>query len=370
MGSYHPGVPGPENADERLNLVVLFGGQSAEHDVSRVTAAHVLRAIDPARYRVTAVGITRDGDWQLAAGAMAELASGADTALTDGLAVEGAATSAAPVLSATQAEGRTVVLPLLHGPLGEDGTVQGLLELADVPYVGSGVLGSALAMDKAMAKQVLAHHGIEQARWLGLAEHEIGPHTAETVAARLGLPLFIKPCNMGSSVGVTKARTVDEVAEGIRVALAYDDRVLVEEAVAGREIEVAVLGNEVPRASVPGEIVPGHEFYDYEDKYLDDGARLLVPAPLGEHERTEVRRLAVQVFSALRCEGMARIDFFYEEGGRGFLCNEANTIPGFTPISMYPKLWQASGLSYPELIDELVRLALERHARRRRNTKR
>jgi D-alanine-D-alanine ligase len=160
------------------------------------------------------------------------------------------------------------------------------------------------------------------------------------------------------------------VADGIRVALTYDDRVVVEEAVDGREIEVAVLGNEVPRASVAGEIVPGHEFYDYEDKYLDDGARLLVPAPLDEHEQTEVRRLAVQVFSALRCEGMARIDFFYEEQGRGFLCNEANTIPGFTPISMYPKLWQASGLTYPQLIDELVRLALERHARRRRNTKR
>jgi D-alanine-D-alanine ligase len=274
------------------------------------------------------------------------------------------------VLSASQAEGRTVVLPLLHGPLGEDGTVQGMLELADVPYVGSGVLGSALAMDKAMAKQVLAHHGIEQARWLGLSEHEIGPSTADTVAARLGLPLFVKPCNMGSSVGVTKAHSVDEVADGISVALTYDDRVVVEEAVAGREIEVAVLGNEVPRASVPGEIVPGHEFYDYEDKYLDDGARLLVPAPLDEREQTEVRRMALQVFSALRCEGMARIDFFYEQNGRGYLCNEANTIPGFTPISMYPKLWQASGLSYPELIDELVGLALERHARRRRNTKR
>jgi D-alanine-D-alanine ligase len=175
---------------------------------------------------------------------------------------------------------------------------------------------------------------------------------------------------MGSSVGVTKAHTVEEVGDGIRVALTYDDRVVVEEAVAGREIEVAVLGNEVPRASVPGEIVPGHEFYDYDDKYLDGGARLLVPAPLDEREQTDVRRMALQVFSALRCEGMARIDFFYEQDGRGFLCNEANTIPGFTPISMYPKLWQASGLSYAELIDELVRLALERHARRRRNTKR
>ena len=356
-------------ADPRINLVVIFGGQSAEHDVSCVTAAHVLRAADPSRYRISAVGITRDGDWQLAEGATAALAAGPE-ALPARLEVAGPSTSASPVLAEAAAGGTTVVLPLLHGPMGEDGTVQGMLELAGVPYVGSGVLGSALSMDKAMAKQVLAQCGVPQARYHALREHEIRPGTPAALADELGLPAFVKPANMGSSVGVTKAKSVEDLAAAIRVALTYDEWIVVEEAVAGREIEVAVLGNEVPRASVPGEIVPGHEFYDYEDKYLDDGARLLVPAPLGEHERTEVRRLAVQVFSALRCEGMARIDFFYEEGGRGFLCNEANTIPGFTPISMYPKLWQASGLSYPELIDELVRLALERHARRRRNTKR
>ena len=260
------------------------------------------------------------------------------------------------------------MLPLLHGPLGEDGTVQGLLELADVPYVGSGVLGSALAMDKAMAKQVLAHHGIVQARWLALHEHEVSPQSAGVAADQLGLPVFVKPSNMGSSVGVTKAKTVAEVERAIHVALTYDEWVVLEEAVAGREIEVAVLGNERPRASVPGEIVPGHEFYDYEDKYVDGGARLLVPAPLDDDESATVRQLALEVFRALRCEGMARVDFFYEEGRRGFLCNEANTIPGFTPISMYPKLWQASGVPYAALIDELVQLALERHRRRRRNT--
>jgi D-alanine-D-alanine ligase len=268
------------------------------------------------------------------------------------------------------ASGPTVVLPLLHGPLGEDGTVQGMLELADVPYVGSGVLGSALAMDKAMAKQVLAQRGIAQSRWLSFTEHEVGAGTADEVIGALGLPVFVKPANMGSSVGVTKAKSREALTQAIDLALSYDERVVVEEAIVGREIEVAVLGNEHPRASVPGEIVPGHEFYDYDDKYVDDGARLLVPAPLHEGDKATVQALALDVFRALRCDGMARIDFLFEEGGRGFLCNEANTIPGFTPISMYPKLWQASGLSYAGLIDELVRLAVERHGRRRRNTKR
>jgi D-alanine-D-alanine ligase len=262
------------------------------------------------------------------------------------------------------------VLPLLHGPLGEDGTVQGMLELADVPYVGAGVLSSALCMDKAMAKQVLAYHGIAQPAWLSFREHEIVPTTATHVADRLGLPVFVKPANLGSSVGISKAKTVAEVDRALRVALEYDEWVVVEEAVRGREIEVAVLGNEAPRASVPGEIVPGHEFYDYADKYLDDGAQLLVPAPLPEETAAEVRALAVTVFRAVRAEGMARVDFFYEEGGRGFLCNEVNTIPGFTPISMYPKLWEATGVPYSALIDELVRLALERHSHRRHNTSR
>jgi D-alanine-D-alanine ligase len=354
-------------ADPRINLVVLYGGRSAEHDVSRVTAAHVLRAADPARYAITAVGISREGQWQLAESAMAALARGPD-ALPGELEIEGPLTSPA-VLDATPSDGPTVVLPLLHGPLGEDGTIQGLLELADTPYVGSGVLGSAVTMDKAMAKQVLAHHGIAQARWLSFHEHELAPSTVGSVTEELGLPVFVKPANMGSSVGITKAKSSSELIVAIELALTYDDRVVIEEAVVAREIEVAVLGNLEPRASVPGEIVPGREFYDYEDKYVTDGARLLVPAPLPDGEAAAARTLAVDVFKALRCEGMARVDFLYEEHGRGFLCNEANTIPGFTPISMYPKLWAATGLSYGDLIDELVRLAIERHGRQRRNTK-
>jgi D-alanine--D-alanine ligase len=355
--------------DPRINLIVLFGGRSAEHDVSRVTAAHVLRAADPAKYAITAVGIDREGQWQLAEGAMAALAAGRDS-LPSELQVEGPPTAAAPVLASARTDGPTVVLPLLHGPMGEDGTVQGLLELADAPYVGTGVLGSALAMDKAMAKQVLAQQGIAQTHWLAFHEHELSISTPGVVADQLGLPVFVKPSNMGSSVGITKAKSVAELERAIRLALDYDEWVVVEEAVSGREIEVAVLGNTEPRASLPGEIVPGREFYDYEDKYLEDSAQLLVPAPLTSEATATVRVLAVEVFRALRCEGMARVDFFYEEGGRGFLCNETNTIPGFTPISMYPKLWQASGLAYEALLDELVLLALERHGRRRHNTKR
>jgi D-alanine-D-alanine ligase len=262
----------------------------------------------------------------------------------------------------------TVVVPLLHGPMGEDGTVQGLLELANVPYVGSGVLGSALAMDKAMAKQVLAVNGIAQARHRAFRAHQITPGLPATLAEELGLPLFVKPANMGSSVGVSKAKTVEDVRDAIEIALTYDEWVVVEEAIVGREIEVAVLGNLEPRASVPGEIVPGAEFYDYADKYVDDGSQALVPAPLTREQSDEVRALALRVFTTLRCEGLARVDFFFEEAGRGFLCNEVNTMPGFTPISMYPKLWIASGLSYSDLIDELVHLAVERHARQRRNT--
>jgi len=351
--------------DPRTHLVVLFGGRSAEHDVSCTSATHVLRAVDPARYRITPVGIGRDGTWALASGAAKALAEGPDE-LPDHLDTAGEQITPSDVL--VEADSPTVVLPILHGPMGEDGTIQGLLELADVAYVGAGVLGSALGMDKAMAKQVLAANGIAQARHVALREDDLTPSTPQRLADQLGLPLFVKPANMGSSIGVSKAKTVEAVRDAIAVALTYDQWVLVEEAVVGREIEVAVLGGRPPRASVPGEIVPGAEFYDYADKYVDDGSQALIPAPLSAAESDEVRILAAHVFEVLRADGLARVDFFYEEGGRGWLCNEINTMPGFTPISMYPKLWQATGLSYPALIDELVQLALDRHARRRRRT--
>jgi D-alanine-D-alanine ligase len=352
---------------ERTHLVVLFGGRSAEHEISCVTATHVLGAIDPERYRVTPIGISTDGEWALADGAQQALAAGPG-ALPARLDPSGPSIAPELALAGADAE-QTVVLPLLHGPLGEDGTVQGLLELADVAYVGSGVLSSALAMDKAMAKQVLAVNGIPQAHYRAIADHQRTPGLPAELVDELGLPCFVKPANMGSSIGVSKAQTVEDMREAIEHALTYDEWVVVEEAVVGREIEVAVLGGLAPEASPPGEIVPSAEFYDYDDKYVTDGAQLLVPAPLSTEQADEVRRLALDVFQALRCDGLARVDFFLEEDGRGFLCNEANTMPGFTPISMFPKLWQAAGVSYAELIDRLISLALERHTRRRRNVK-
>lgn len=348
---------------ERIRLVVLFGGRSAEHEVSCTTAVNVLQALDPARYDVVPVGVTHDGGWVLAEEAAKLLASGGPAALPPALTAEG------PVLEplATVAEEpatRTVVLPLLHGPFGEDGTVQGLLELAGVPYVGSGVLGSAAAMDKITAKRLTAEAGIPQARWFGLRHGDAADaDLAGRVDRELGWPAFVKPSNLGSSVGVSKAHDAAELAAGVELALSYDERVVVEEAIAGREIECGVLGDP-PEASLPGEIRASREFYDYEDKYLIDGAELLVPGPLSVDEQATVQRLAVAAFVAVEAEAMARVDFFYEESGRGFLLNEVNTIPGFTPISMYPKMWEASGVPYAELIDRLVQLAVDRHDRR------
>jgi D-alanine-D-alanine ligase len=358
-------------SNDRIHLVVLFGGQSAEHDVSCTTAAHVLAAADPARYRITPIGISTDGEWALALEAADALGRG-PAALPSRLDPRGERLSPSVILGdAVDAPERTVVLPLLHGPMGEDGTVQGLLELANVAFVGSGVLGSAVAMDKAMAKQVLAAAGIAQARHRAFAEHQLTPGLPGELANELGLPCFVKPANMGSSVGVSKAKSVEELRDAIDYALTYDEWVVVEEAISGREIEIAVIGNEDPFVSVPGEIVPGDEFYSYDDKYVNDTSVGLIPASLTPAQVSDVSARALAAFRALRCDGLARCDFFLEEEGaaRGFLCNEVNTMPGFTPISMFPKMLMASGWTYPEIIDRLVELAIERHARRRRNTK-
>ncbi|HEY6696585.1 MAG TPA: D-alanine--D-alanine ligase family protein [Acidimicrobiales bacterium] len=358
---------------DRIRLVVLFGGQSAEHEVSCTTAAHVLRAVDPDRYDLVPVGITRDGTWVRADDAQAALARGA-TALPappDRLEATGTAVEPLRTVMPSADDLPVVVLPLLHGPHGEDGTVQGLLELAGVPYVGSGVLASALAMDKVKAKEVLGVHRLPQVAWVAMRDTQIDDAADALARAQLTYPVFVKPANLGSSVGVTKVHAPSELDEAVALAATYDEWILIEEGVDAREIEVAVLGNAAPRASVPGEIVSSHEFYDYDDKYVDGTCQLLVPAPLDEAVAGRVRALAIDAYRALRCEGMARVDFFYEADGRGFLVNEVNTIPGFTPVSMYPKLWEASGLSYPDLIDELVRLAVERHDHRSRfSTKR
>ena len=370
-----------------MRLVVLFGGRSAEHDVSCVSARHVLAAADPGKYRIEPVGITRDGAWVRAAEATEALGSGPN-ALPERLQAAGPEVEPLPVLSAGEGAGRqpadehgdiTVVFPILHGPMGEDGTVQGLLELAGVPYVGAGVLASALCMDKTAAATMLAQAGIAHARWrtatlddTEASDEELEPEI-DAIVEDLGLPVFVKPSSMGSSVGISRASTRREVAEGLRLASRYDRTIIVEEEARAREIEVAVLGNDRPEASLPGEIVPGADFYDYADKY-EDGADLLVPAPLDDDEVAACRRLAIDAYRCLRVEGLARVDFLYEDGqdgrgDRGWLVSELNTMPGFTPISMYPKLWAATGLPYPDLIDRLVELAVERHTRRERHTR-
>ena len=359
--------------DRRLRLLLLFGGQSAEHDVSRVSAVAVARALDPARYDVVPVAITREGRWLLAERARAALETGQwpPAFEVDGAPVRlaekrpGVGSSVVRLESGGSPLGAVdVAFPLLHGPYGEDGTVQGLLELAGLPYVGSGVLGSAVGMDKVMMKRAFSACGLPTPRSVALREDGVTKADLDRCEDALGYPCFVKPANLGSSVGVSKAADRAGLEEAVEAALRFDEWILVEEAIGGREIEVAVLGDRPPEASLPGEIVPGADFYTYEDKYLDDSAELRAPTDLEPDRTAEVRRLAVAAFEACRCEAMARVDFFLEDPGRGFLVNEVNTIPGFTPISMYPRLWEVTGVPYAELLDRLVALALERHERR------
>jgi D-alanine-D-alanine ligase len=351
------------DAPPPVRIVLLYGGQSAEHDVSRRSASSVLKAIDTTKYDVVPVAIAQDGRW-LRSDATLALLAGGDDELPEYLDAGGTALAPLSTIAPAHADQQVVVLPILHGPRGEDGTVQGLLELADVAYVGTGVLGSALNMDKATAKTVAQAAGLPVCRWLAARDAELDDAFVAKVGAELGWPVFVKPANMGSSVGVSRA----DDPTGLRAALAeaarYDEWVVVEEAVTARELEVGVIGNEAPRASVVGEIVPTHDFYDYEDKYVDGAAEMVIPADVPAEVAEQMRDLAVRAYRAMRCDGLSRVDFFYEEGGRGLLFNEINTLPGFTKYSMFPLLWEATGLPYADLIDELVRLALARHQHR------
>jgi D-alanine-D-alanine ligase len=367
---------------EKIRVLLLFGGRSAEHDVSRVSAVAVGNALDPDRYDVVPVAITKEGRWLLTGEARELLATGRD-ALPKAFAVEGAHVAELPEPGANELvplgdagvlapTGFDVVVPLLHGPYGEDGTVQGLFELAGVPYVGAGVVGSAVAMDKVMMKRAFAASDLPVARWLAFREGQDVNALVLQVEDELGYPCFVKPSNLGSSVGVSKARGRDELVAAIDLALTFDEWLLVEEAIVGREIEVGILGDDPPLPSVPGEIVPGDDFYSYADKYEADDADLLVPAPLTDDQTAQAQTLAVRAFEACRGEAMARVDFLFEEErsdgapARGLLVNEVNTIPGFTQISMYPRLWEASGVSFGELLDRLIALARARHERRTR----
>jgi D-alanine-D-alanine ligase len=357
----------------RLRVLVLFGGQSGEHDVSLRSAQTVIRALDPDRYEIVPVGISRDGRWLTGGDPMAALTArsplfalgdGAPNGPSDPMPSE--TSSGLPDVVAGHVD---VVFPVLHGPMGEDGTVQGMLELSGIPYVGSGVLGSAVAMDKAIAKTILSQAGIPQVPWLTVLRRdwERDPDAvAAMVAGELGFPCFTKPANMGSSVGIVKVHDASELADAMAKAAAYDRRIVIERGIDGRELEVSVLGNDEPTASVAGEIVPGREFYDYEAKYIDDDSELLIPAPIEPATLAKLQAIAVDAFRALDLAGMARVDFFLERGTDRLYLNEVNTIPGFTSISMYPLLWEASGLPLPELVDRLIALAMERSGERRR----
>lgn len=364
------------SSSSRLRIAVLFGGRSGEHEVSLASAKSVLAVLDSTRYEVYEVGITQNGTWLTGEHVRERLEQGQTEALFPCTIL--ADPARAGLYRLCEQGGKStlekltdldVVFPVLHGTYGEDGTLQGLLELADLAYVGAGVTGSAVGMDKGIFKDVMRAQGIPVVESIVVLRSEI-EHALEDVVRRAeevaAYPLFVKPANLGSSVGITKCRHRADLVEGLMEAARYDRRVLIERGVQAREIEVSVLGNDQPLASLPGEIVPSREFYSYEAKYLDGTSALLIPAPLPADIRETVRDLAVRAYRAIDCAGMARVDFFVEQESNRVYVNEINTIPGFTAISMYPKLWEAEGLSYARLVDRLIELALERKMERDR----
>jgi D-alanine-D-alanine ligase len=356
----------------RLRVGVIFGGRSGEHEISLRSARAVLAHLDPDRYDATPIAIDKGGEWFAGPLALEMLERGKSEGLqpvvlppspgSAGLYRWGPGSSL-EVLTALD-----VVFPVLHGTFGEDGALQGLLELAEIPYVGAGVLASAVAMDKALFKSLMEAHGLPvvESIVLAAADLERDPDRALATAEAAGpYPLFAKPANLGSSVGISKCRSRSDLLEGLLDAARYDRRVVVERGIDAREIEVAVLGNDQPQASVPGEILPSDEFYSYRAKYLDDRSELLIPAPLAADEEQEARRMAVDAFRAIDGAGMARVDFLMEKTSGDLFLSEINTIPGFTSISMYPKLWEASGMTFAGLIDRLIELGLERHQQKK-----
>ena len=359
---------------KKIRVAILFGGKSAEHEISLISARNIVEAMDKEKYEIVSIGIDKQGRWffdegqrLLGGGGRVEAKLARRSRAT--AVVPGAKESPMIQISPRRALGKVdVAFPILHGPFGEDGTVQGLLKLADVPFVGAGVLGSAVGMDKDVMKRLLRDAEIPIAKFLAFehaAQEEI--HFAN-IKRVLGLPVFVKPANLGSSVGISKVTHRNQFTGAIREAFRYDNKILIEESIRGREIECSVLGNEHPIASLPGEIITRHDFYSYDAKYIDEkGAQLVIPAELPESITKKIQEFAIRSFKVLCCEGMARMDFFLRNQ-REIFVNEINTIPGFTKISMYPKLWEASGITYADLIDRLIRLALERF-RREKNLK-
>lgn len=364
----------------KIRVGIIFGGKSGEHEVSLTSAQNVMDAIDKNKYEIVPIGISKSGLWLTGGQVMKQLTDQATLApqLAARMPETPSSRSLIPFLDesvvAKDAElgSLDVIFPVLHGPMGEDGTVQGFLELANLPYVGCGVLGSAAAMDKGIAKDIFRANGLAvvpdqiilRKRWQSAPEEIIAQ-----IEAALSYPMFVKPANMGSSVGVSKANNRAELEAGMDEAARFDRRLVVEQGVANpREIEVSVLGNDEPIASVPGEVVPSRDFYSYASKYIDNNSDLLIPAPLTEKQAAEIRQMALTAFQVLDCQGLARVDFLVEEPDGKIYLNEVNTMPGFTAISMYPKLWQASGIEYPDLIDRLIALAVERYADKQQTT--
>ena len=355
----------------KLRVGLLFGGRSGEHEVSLTSAASVLQALDPAKYEVVPVGITREGGW-LIGSAGDSSADGLTAVLDKGRRVTPSLDPAGPRLvtldpaqgSADSAGKLDVIFPVLHGTFGEDGTIQGLLELTGIPYVGAGVLASAAGMDKDIMKRLFRDADLPVVDWVLVLRSDWQNSPGEVrrqVRQKFRFPVFVKPANLGSSVGISKVHNLRELAAALDLAAAYDRKIIVEVGLDAREIECSVVGNDRPEACVPGEVISVNEFYDYEAKYVKEGSRLIIPAPLSKRETRRVRELAVGAFGAIDGAGMARVDFLLDRPSRKTFVNEINTIPGFTPISMYPKLWEASGLSYSRLLDRLIELALERH---------
>jgi D-alanine-D-alanine ligase len=351
----------------KLRVGVIFGGQSGEHEVSLASAKGIMDAMDPNKYEIIPIGITKTGQWLTGGQVHRQLleAAAGHPAIEANLALAPTVMENALALPIAATGPLDVIFPVLHGPFGEDGTVQGFFELVGLPYVGAGVTASAIGMDKAVCKDIFRAHGLPivihrtflRKQWQGTPQAVV----AECEAA-IPYPMFVKPANLGSSVGVHKAKNRAELQAGLADAVCYDRKIIVEQGLDAREIEVSVLGNDDPIASVPGEIIPSREFYSYAAKYLDNSSRLIIPAPLSQEHTELIQQLAIMAFRALDCAGLARCDMLLERATGEVFVNELNTMPGFTSISMYPKLWAASGLSYSQLIDRLIELALERHA--------
>lgn len=345
---------------------IVFGGRSGEHEVSLKSARSVMDALNKDRYEIVPIGITKGGRWLTDGDPLRTLESmpSATAQGSEGARDCGSRRELLPGVDANGIANVDVVFPVLHGPYGEDGTVQGLFELAGIPYVGAGVLGSALAMDKVAMKAVFSAGGLPSADFVPVMRSEWSEQPRSVcvrVEQRIGYPCFVKPANLGSSVGVTKVHTAAELPAALDLAARYDRKMLVEKAINAREIECSVLGNDHPVASLPGEVIPRREFYDYEAKYHDDATQLIVPADLPAGKVAEIQELAVRAFMVLDCAGMARADFFVDRVTGQVYINELNTIPGFTAVSMYPRMWAASGLPFPELLDRVIQLAFERH---------